>query len=71
MANESMKPVVLDALKNAGDEGMDLKELVEVTGVGNSTVRRHLKGLIEDGVVKSFRLHQGGRGRPSHVYVVR
>jgi hypothetical protein len=45
----SLEDVLWRALRNVGEDGADVGELMRVTGMGRSTVYRYLAQLAQDG----------------------
>lgn len=53
----------------AQSEPVDLKALVSSSGRHQNTVREHLDGLVDEGLVERHRAVAKGRGRPAWLYV--
>lgn len=61
---------VLTTLRAAPD-GASIRDLAELTGLHENTVRFHLTKLVQDGLVERRPRPGGGPGRPPMVYVPR
>lgn len=68
-AMSTQRREMLDALA-AQSEPATVDELAAMTGLHANTVRSHLDGLVEDGVVSRNSVRSGRRGRPSWRYRV-